>query len=257
MLFRNPVAGLIHPVGWSRPSGNTDFKVTQRFGCTGVAQEPPLGSCAHFHRAIDLGNRACGAPVFAPAAGTVRFSGQDSWGANIVVIDHGGGWGTASCHLSSRLVARGATVSKGQKIGYVGSTGNSTACHNHFAVKSGLDWTRSFFSDSNGHWQDPWQHLEQNCDVRPKAGEVINLRTGPGAPRLAAPVYAMTTVAGRIVRKSDGADLGAVGVWHDWLGEFTGAIYSVAGVTGNAWDAFVLDGRTVYIARALDERSLS
>jgi murein DD-endopeptidase MepM/ murein hydrolase activator NlpD len=44
----------------------------------------------------------------------------------------------------------------------MGDTGNATACHLHFAVKSGADIDGNLFADTNGHWEDPWTHLSQN-----------------------------------------------------------------------------------------------
>ena len=54
---------------------------------------------------------------------------------NLVVIDHGNGLATAYGHQSSLAVGTGQTVSQGQVIGYVGSTGHSTGPHLHFEVR--------------------------------------------------------------------------------------------------------------------------
>ncbi len=259
MLFRNPVDGYIHPLGWSRPYNNNDFVVTQWFGCTGFYAEPPLGSCLHFHRAIDIANGHCGAPVYAVGAGRVRWSGVASDGANIIVVDHGSGWGSAACHLSSRLVATGAYVAKGQKIGYIGSTGNSTGCHDHFPIKSGVNWSYSFFSDTNGVWQDPWKHLEQNCLVRPQSIVGINIRATQGSGTTLGAVYASVKSDLHIHRASDNADLGAVTTWRSWGGAVTGASYKNlnTGATSNVWDKIWLGGAWRFVALLYDQRSLS
>lgn len=80
---------------------------------------------------------ACGTPVYAAAAGDVVEAGYDSVGGNHIVIDHGFVRGvnlaTMYEHLTSFAV-RGGHVSKGQLIGYVGTTGRSTGCHLHFAT---------------------------------------------------------------------------------------------------------------------------
>jgi murein DD-endopeptidase MepM/ murein hydrolase activator NlpD len=85
------------------------------------------------HEGIDIG-AACGTPIRAAASGTVVYAGwMDGYG-NIILIDHGGGLATAYGHQSA-LYAGGGTVSQGQVIGAVGSTGHSTGCHLHFEVR--------------------------------------------------------------------------------------------------------------------------
>lgn len=77
----------------------------------------------------------CGTPVYAAAGGTVIMAGWGGGYGNRVVIDHGleRGVGLASTynHLS-RLSVGGGHVSRGQLVGYVGTTGTSTGCHLHF-----------------------------------------------------------------------------------------------------------------------------
>jgi murein DD-endopeptidase MepM/ murein hydrolase activator NlpD len=86
-----------------------------------------------FHEGIDIG-ASCGTPIHAAASGTVIYSGwMDGYG-NFVVIDHGNGLATAYGHQSAIYVS-GGSVSQGQAIGAVGSTGNSTGCHLHFEVR--------------------------------------------------------------------------------------------------------------------------
>jgi murein DD-endopeptidase MepM/ murein hydrolase activator NlpD len=85
------------------------------------------------HEGIDIG-APCGTPIHAAASGTVLYSGwMDGYG-NFVVIDHGNGLATAYGHQSAILVS-GGSVSQGQTIGLVGSTGHSTGCHLHFEVR--------------------------------------------------------------------------------------------------------------------------
>jgi murein DD-endopeptidase MepM/ murein hydrolase activator NlpD len=85
------------------------------------------------HEGIDIGV-PCGTPIHAAASGTVIYSGwMDGYG-NFVVIDHGNGLATAYAHQSAIYVS-GGSVSQGQAIGAVGSTGNSTGCHLHFEVR--------------------------------------------------------------------------------------------------------------------------
>jgi len=85
------------------------------------------------HEGIDIG-AACGTTIHAAASGTVIYAGwMDGYG-NISIIDHGGGLATAYGHQSSIYVS-GGSVSQGQAIGAVGSTGHSTGCHLHFEVR--------------------------------------------------------------------------------------------------------------------------
>ena len=98
----------------------------------------PITSCfgwrwGRMHEGIDIGV-PCGTPIHAAASGTVIYSGwMDGYG-NFVVIDHGNGLATAYGHQSAIYVS-GGSVSQGQTIGAVGSTGNSTGCHLHFEVR--------------------------------------------------------------------------------------------------------------------------
>jgi murein DD-endopeptidase MepM/ murein hydrolase activator NlpD len=85
------------------------------------------------HVGIDIAAPA-GTAVRAAAAGRVVIAGWMGGYGNVIVIDHGGGLATAYAHLSSIWVG-GGTVSQGQSIGGVGSTGNSTGNHLHFEVR--------------------------------------------------------------------------------------------------------------------------
>lgn len=90
----------------------------------------------------------CGTPVHAAGAGTVAATGWDSAGGNFVLIDHGylRGVNVASYYAHferSAVVHAGQHVSRGQLIGYSGTTGRSTGCHMHFGVMA------------NGRWVNP------------------------------------------------------------------------------------------------------
>ena len=85
------------------------------------------------HAGIDIG-AGYGTPIHAAASGNVIFAGWMGGYGNFVIIDHGGGMATAYAHQSSIAVG-GGSVSQGQVIGYVGSTGHSTGPHLHFEVR--------------------------------------------------------------------------------------------------------------------------
>lgn len=87
------------------------------------------------HGGTDIG-ASYGTAIYAADSGTVVRS-SDGWNGgwgNYVMIDHGNGMQTLYAHMSSRAVSVGQTVSRGQTIGYVGSTGMSTGPHLHFEM---------------------------------------------------------------------------------------------------------------------------
>ncbi len=85
------------------------------------------------HEGVDLA-APYGAPVVAVAGGVVTETGSHGGFGNLVVIDHGGGLETYYAHNSSFAVSAGMTVSQGQVISYVGSTGHSSGPHVHLEV---------------------------------------------------------------------------------------------------------------------------
>jgi len=87
------------------------------------------------HRAIDIA-ADFGTVVVAADTGTVIKAGWNSQGLGYrIVIDHHINYITVYAHLSTILVREGEVVKKGQPIGLVGSTGNSTGPHLHFAIR--------------------------------------------------------------------------------------------------------------------------
>ena len=116
-----------------------DFSISGNYGCSSFAYYAPGNGCAHFHNGIDL-VAPYGTKVKAAAAGTVVYVGWN-WadGADpawIVVIAHSGSLKTWYAHMQpKRPVSVGQSVSKGQVIGYEGSTGNSTGAHLHWMVE--------------------------------------------------------------------------------------------------------------------------
>jgi murein DD-endopeptidase MepM/ murein hydrolase activator NlpD len=86
------------------------------------------------HAGIDIGV-PYGTPIHAAASGTVVLASWTGGYGNYTCIDHGGGMATCYAHQSSYAVSSGASVSQGQVIGYVGSTGHSFGAHLHFEVR--------------------------------------------------------------------------------------------------------------------------
>ena len=91
----------------------------------------------HFRNAVDL-TAYCGAPIYAAASGTVTKAKTGGWnggaGNNISVSHLVGTVITHYYHLQTVMVSQGQEVKKGDVIGLMGSTGNSTGCHLHFEV---------------------------------------------------------------------------------------------------------------------------
>jgi len=115
--------------------------ITQGFGPTLYTFEAAYAGYPHFHTGVDL-SVPLGTPVFAAADGVVVLARPmtDASGAlvgygNFVVIQHAAGLKTLYGHLLAIGVKEGETVTRGQLIGLVGSTGNSTGPHTHFEVR--------------------------------------------------------------------------------------------------------------------------
>ena len=86
------------------------------------------------HTGLDIAT-STGTPVLAAASGTVTFSGRKGSYGNLLVITHSNGVQTYYGHCSKLYFSAGATVSQGQTIAAVGSTGNSTGPHLHFEIR--------------------------------------------------------------------------------------------------------------------------
>ena len=124
---------------WPCPSSK---RVTSDYG----PRTSPTNGASSNHKGIDIG-ATYGADIVAADGGTVLVATYSSSGGNYVIIDHGGGLCTVYMHASSLTVSAGQTVSKGQVIAKVGSTGISTGNHLHFGVTL------------NGVYVSPWGYV--------------------------------------------------------------------------------------------------
>ena len=87
-----------------------------------------------YHPGVDIANPAEPLDIAADS-GRVVYAGWDTTGyGNMILIDHGNGFKTRYAHLSRFMVVSGQTVSRGQVIGRMGSTGHSTGPHTHFEI---------------------------------------------------------------------------------------------------------------------------
>lgn len=106
------------------------YTITSPYG----TRKDPITKVKSKHTGIDIA-AGTGTPIVAANSGKVIVAGWSSKGyGNYVVIDHGGGRSTLYAHQSRLAVSKGAYVTRGQTIGYVGSTGYSTGPHLHFEV---------------------------------------------------------------------------------------------------------------------------
>lgn len=94
----------------------------------------PIFGTQRFHAGVDI-NAPCGAPIWAAEGGNVISSGWHGGYGETIIVDHGDGLSTLYAHQSSRMASTGQHVSRGQRIGTVGTTGWSTGCHLHFEVR--------------------------------------------------------------------------------------------------------------------------
>ena len=133
----NPYTGGVFT--WPCPSST---RVTSDYG----TRVSPMGGASSNHKGIDIGASG-GAGIVSAADGTVTTAAYSSAAGNYVMIDHGGGLYTVYMHASALLVSPGQTVSAGQTIAQVGSTGISTGNHLHFGVSL------------NGSYVSPWSYL--------------------------------------------------------------------------------------------------
>ncbi len=115
----------------------------------------PILHYYRMHDGDDIGG-ACGEPIWAAQSGTVikAETGYNGGSGNNVWIEHGDINGvdvqSGYLHMQRYTVSVGQKVNKGDVIGYVGSTGLSTACHLHFSIRK------------NGVQSDPMQYIGWN-----------------------------------------------------------------------------------------------
>ncbi len=92
------------------------------------------GSWSRYHTGLDF-RASYGTPIKAVADGVVLYAGNSGdWAGNHIAIRHAGGLTSMSSHMSSMAVSAGQSVTAGQTIGYVGSTGRSFGPHLHFEL---------------------------------------------------------------------------------------------------------------------------
>ena len=126
--------------GGSVISGNGTFAhpcpgytyVSSEFGW----RPQPIPGASSNHKGMDFA-APTGTPIYAASSGRVVSASYSGNAGNLIIIDHGNGLQTYYMHCHKMFVRSGETVSKGQNIGLVGNTGNSSGPHLHFQVMSG------------------------------------------------------------------------------------------------------------------------
>lgn len=120
---------------WSEGPVDTQFKapvdgrLSSLFGLKRFFNEVPRQP----HNGLDIA-AAVGAPILAPASGTIIGTGNFFFNGNTVFIDHGQGLLSAYLHMTEIKVQKGQRVAQGQFIGTVGKTGRVTGPHLHWIV---------------------------------------------------------------------------------------------------------------------------
>lgn len=113
----------------SDPTGNFSRPVSGGIRTQGI----------HGHNGVDIA-AAYGTPILSAASGTVVIARNGGWNGgygSYVVVQHSNGMQTLYAHMSNVRVSVGEQVSKGQTIGGMGNTGQSTGVHLHFEVRGG------------------------------------------------------------------------------------------------------------------------
>jgi murein DD-endopeptidase MepM/ murein hydrolase activator NlpD len=108
----------------------TAFRYTSGFG----GRNDPFGRGNRRHEGIDMAG-ASGSPIYSTADGVVIQAGTASGYGKVIKIRHEFGIQTVYGHLSRIRVEKGQRVSRGDRIGDMGSTGRSTGTHLHYEVR--------------------------------------------------------------------------------------------------------------------------
>lgn len=137
----------------------------------GMRVDPVSGARSQMHEGIDM-TAPTGTPIFATGDGIVARTEYKSSGYGLnVVIDHGYGYQTLYGHMVEIAATPGQKVKRGQVIGYVGSTGYSTAPHVHYEVFKNdqrIDPVPFIASMTYQEFQDLAKSIDKNIDFSPR-----------------------------------------------------------------------------------------
>jgi LysM repeat protein len=132
--FHVPLSPKVAPVNMPLPQSLPNL-----VGYFGLPSGGRVTYGLHRYNAIDVGGKDwCNTPIYASADGTIVTADSQGWNGGYgkyIKIAHNNGTITLYAHASQILVIQGQYVNKGQTVGLMGSTGNSTGCHVHFEVR--------------------------------------------------------------------------------------------------------------------------
>jgi murein DD-endopeptidase MepM/ murein hydrolase activator NlpD len=134
MEAERKAAGIAGGVESEGAGGSFSWPVTGTITSPFGWRSNPFGGAPEFHQGLDIA-APTGTTVTAAAGGTVIMAQWYGGYGNYILIDHGGGYSTGYGHLSAIYVSTGQAVQRGQAIGAVGSTGQSTGPHLHFEIR--------------------------------------------------------------------------------------------------------------------------
>lgn len=124
---------------WAWPSASEGFSISGY-----EWRIHPITGERHFHNGLDIAGTGYNSPIYAANNGTI-ITMKKVWDfGNYIVIDHNNGYYTLYAHMNKFYpgLKVGDTVLRGQQIGYVGSTGQSTGPHIHYEVWKGCQFCR-------------------------------------------------------------------------------------------------------------------
>jgi len=156
-------AYLAAPVAYSRKTSGMGMRLH------------PIFQTMQVHRGVDYAAPA-GTPTYTVGDGVVEFAGVQGGYGNTVIVRHGNNHSTVYAHLSRIQVRKGQSVTQGQVIGAVGSTGWSTGPHLHFEFRV------------NGVYTDPQRIIQQaqSAPISPAAREAFARQAETARQQLAA-----------------------------------------------------------------------
>src|SRR5574343_237400 len=156
-------AYLAAPVAYSRKTSGMGMRLH------------PIFQTMQVHRGVDYAAPS-GTPTYTVGDGVVEFAGVQGGYGNMVIVRHNNGHSTVYAHLSRIQVRTGQTVTQGQVLGAVGSTGWSTGPHLHFEFRI------------NGVYTDPQRVIQQaqSTPISPAARSAFSRQADAARLQLAA-----------------------------------------------------------------------